>query len=247
MDIINKSIILPHEEMFVPEEYNLEAMEHLFYDEVNRRTVWHNLPYWIAQFTQEQRSIIFNSLDLARILHNWQFREESAIYKPWDEVLFEGKLPYLIHPIETAYEALMHNEWYIATSWLLLHDTREDTKARHCNRQILRRAFIDQEIELLTKILSNQRYWEKLPEEQVEENLKKSPLAINCKGYDVKRNELAFWRMVLTKPERVQKNITKHRHWIIELLKEFNFELYKEVDEVNRKLQERLDATWWRG
>ncbi len=212
--------MLPHSQVFEPDNYTLERIDKIFREQVKLRIG--------TQFTEEEVEWFFYILDrVAYPAHKNQYRDEGP--------------EYIIHPLEVALEAIKHGENATVVGAALLHDVREDTCLQYLPKWKLQEIFKSQEVEYLTKLLSKIRYDKKITNKTYLHNLRQEPAAVRLKLYDRKVNLISFGRLVLSQPERVGRQIEQTRANIIPLGMEKYKDLAREIEILTDKLEERLD------
>ncbi len=215
---------LPYSNTFEVPNYNLEFVEQKFRQEVIVRT---NLLY-----TQQEVDWILQILEIAKERHiNGERKETDKNGVP---------LPYVIHPIETALDAVLAGEDAVEVCICLLHDTREDTDLQDWQYLVLQDRFKgghDDEGHTRRNGIRVEKgtYWltnvtlgepdgknggfldrgEKLDDEKYiaksEEAITEGEFGVvRAKGRDVKANLLSFGRLVENLDQEMADRITRY-------------------------------------
>ena len=211
---------LPYSEVFDFPGYSLKKIHNTFVQKLK-------LKVGKIYSKEDEKWIMYILLKVAYPAHAGQFRDEGP--------------PYIIHPLEVALEALVHEEDAEVVCAALLHDTLEDTYLKNMSRQQLVRTFHSKVLELHTELLSKIRGDKELPIKEYLTNLKKDPVTVRVKCYDRIVNLRSFGRMVTTQGRRVKRQIKETREQIIPLIKEHDKTLAKELTKITDQLEIRLD------
>lgn len=245
---------LPYQEDFIscPEVggYELEKLKETFFDLLRRKEK--TTLYGDGFFPEDIRRIKI-AYGLARDLHDGVFREEG-----------ESSLPYLIHPLEVAYEVMKCGGSSSEVIAALLHDVREDVDdLKNSDNELVAEVFQDREVELITRLLSKFRYRNgELVELDKDEYYKKvfgSESAVFIKMIDRLCNLRSFGRMldgIEDKSDsqareilaRVKKNIYVTRKYLLISKDKKGYAMVKkELEMLVNKLETRLQImeTWW--
>ncbi len=217
---------LPFDGFFEDPNYNLEFMDQRFREEVLARMG--------TQFTEEEVQWIFYTLDVVAFdAHKGQIRKERDANG--------NEIPYIIHPIEVALDAVLDGEDAITVCSLLLHDTREDTKLQYWHAVPLQIHFgwgtdhsRGKEVEIQTYLLSGitlaepkedapGEYYErgeKLSDERFLKKIRSTKKSRRGKARDRKKNLESFGRMVRQMPGKVAEQIYETRKYVYPFLEE---------------------------
>jgi predicted HD phosphohydrolase len=207
---------------------------------------------WESKYLFENKKRILYALRLAIESHAGQTRRE----KP--------SLPYILHPVEAALNALRDGQSAVFVVSLLLHDTREDTWIRLQNRKFVQELFRGRLTELITSLLSRHRYIEnpethekelvKISDKEYAGNLKSSHTAVEAKHYDTTRANLRsdgrrLQRCFEVSPEEAAKIIANIKRFISQVKEfflpieaEFYRELHQETCEMILTVEIRMQV-----
>jgi (p)ppGpp synthase/HD superfamily hydrolase len=245
---------LPYQEDFIScpevEGYELEKLSDAFFALL--RSKEKNSKYGDGFFPEDIKRIKV-AFRLARDLHDGVFREEDG-----------GRLPYLIHPLEVAYEVLKCGGSSAEVIAALLHDVREDIDdLKNSDDALVAEVFQDREVELITRLLSKFRYRNneliELGKDEYYKKVFESESAVFIKMIDRLCNLRSFGRMLDgldNKSDnqakeilaRVKKNIHVTRKYLLNSSDKKGYAMVKEeLEMLVNKLETRLQImeTWW--
>ena len=225
--MLSPIIKLPYSDEFEPQNYTLEHIEDLLLEAVKTGIDR-------KQFTTKQADRIFWATELATEIHKGQFRQEGP--------------PYVIHVIETAINVIRNGGNVTEVCEALWHDALETDALEREKDSTLINLFGHRRIVRDLRLLSNMRGTEKMPDKRYLPIATSTKPTLHVKTADISANLNGFGRMVLSQPDRVQKQIDKVRSIVLPIvLRHGEIGTAHKMHQLTKRLQERLDvANEWK-
>lgn len=173
-----------------------------------------------TDFSDIQKKDILKALDICKIKHKWQFRDE------WIE--------YYWHPIFTAIKWLEHWLWYEDTIVLLLHDTIEDTDLTF---EDIEKDFWRYVAEKVLSLSKTKNWKIIISKEDYYKNLSEDPKSAVLKWLDRLAN---VFSLNFATPERKKKYLDETKEIIIPIVSKFDSKLWEEIQKIVNHIENEL-------
>lgn len=171
-------------------------------------------------YTEEQKNLILRALEICKIRHKWQYRDE------WVE--------YFWHPIFTAIKWMQHWLWYEDIIALLLHDTIEDSGLSYEEiRQEFSKYTADKVMWLSKKINGKVI----VTEEEYYENIDNDQKLATLKWLDRLAN---LFSLNFATPERKTNYLKESKEYILPIVLKHDLKLATELQKIIYHLENPL-------